>query len=115
MRHAARARSLSHGPAHLESAGLLPALCLQRNAPNPFNPTTTLRFGLSTADRVRLEVYDVAGRLVRTLVNADLPAGTHSAVWDGKDARGAGAASGSYVAMLRAGGKTASIRMLLVR
>ena len=115
MRHAARARSLCHGPAHLESAGLLPASCPRRNVPNPFNPTTTLRFDLSMADGVRLEVYDVAGRLVRTLVNADLPAGTHSAVWDGKDVRGAGAASGSYVARLSAGGKTASIRMLHVR
>lgn len=62
-----------------------------------------------------LAVYDIAGRLIRTLLDADLPAGSHQAVWDGKDARGMGVASGSYFARLSAGGKVEAVRMGLVR
>ncbi len=84
--------------------------------PNPFNPRTTLRFSLPGAARVELEVHDLAGRLVRRLVAADLPAGDHQIVWDGKDEAGRAAASGQYVARLRAGeGATATRKLMLVR
>jgi len=84
-------------------------------APNPFNPRTTIRFGLSAAGRVRLTVYDIAGRRVRTLVDAILPSGTHEAIWDGRDAGGRAAASGSYFARLEAGDTVQALRMSLVR
>ena len=93
--------------------GAAPALA--PNWPNPFNPRTTLRFDLPAAGPARLEVYDVAGRLVRSLVHADLPAGVHDAVWDGTDDAGLGVASGSYVARLSAGGRVATARMALIR
>jgi len=83
--------------------------------PNPFNPETTLRFDLPVEGRVRLEVYDVAGRLVRTLLDADIPAGSHQAVWDGKDGSGRGMPSGSYFARLSADGRVETVRMGLVR
>ena len=72
-------------------------------SPNPFNPSTTLRFDLPVGGRVRLAVYDVAGRLLRTLLDVELPAGSHEAVWDGRDSAGRGMASGSYFARLLAG------------
>ena len=83
--------------------------------PNPFNPRTTVRFDLPIAGPVRLAVYDVAGRLIRTLVDADQPSGTHAAAWDGRDASGCSVASGSYFARLEAGGKVETVRMSLVR
>ena len=83
--------------------------------PNPFNPLTTLRFDLPVGGRVRLAVYDVAGRLLRTLLDVDLPAGSHTAVWDGRDSVGRSLASGSYFARLQAGGRLQTVRMSLVR
>ncbi len=61
---------------------------LYPNHPNPFNPRTTIRFDLPAAGQVRLVVYDLAGRLVRVLVEGEVSAGSHEAVWDGRDATG---------------------------
>jgi len=98
---------------HPPEAPALPALHAVQ--PNPFNPRTTVRFDLPIAGPVRLAVYDVAGRLIRTLVDADQPSGTHAAAWDGRDASGCSVASGSYFARLEAGGKVETVRMSLVR
>jgi flagellar hook assembly protein FlgD len=84
-------------------------------SPNPFNPLTTLRFDVPVAGGVHFAVYDVAGRLVRVLVAEELPAGSHQAVWDGRDSAGRAMASGSYFARLEAGGKVETVRMGLVR
>jgi len=83
--------------------------------PNPFNPLTTIRFDLASAGRVRLAVYDVAGRLIRTLVDAEMAPGAHEAVWDGRDAAGRAVGSGSYFARVRAGQGGATAGMSLVR
>jgi hypothetical protein len=83
--------------------------------PNPFNPRTTIRFDLPAAGPVRLAVYDLAGRLVRVLVEGEIPAGSHEAVWDGRDQSGRSAPSGSYLARLVAGGKVEGVRLSLVR
>lgn len=83
--------------------------------PNPFNPQTTIRFIVPSGGSVRLAVHDAAGRLVRTLVEAELPAGSHEAVWDGRDARGLGVASGSYFVRLFADGMAETTRVGLVR
>jgi len=85
------------------------------NAPNPFNPSTTIRFTLPEAGHVTLAVYDVNGRLVRTLVGGPLAAGCHSVVWDGKDAMGRAVASGVYVYRLTAPQGVVTKRMVLVR
>ena len=86
-----------------------------RSYPNPFNPRITLRFDLPAAGTVRLAVYDIAGRLVRVLVEGERAAGIHEAVWDGRDATGRSAPSGSYLARLVAGGKVEVVGMGLVR
>jgi hypothetical protein len=57
---------------------------LFQNAPNPFNPATVIEFVVAEAGPVRLEVYDLRGTRVRTLVAADLPAGPHRTSWDGR-------------------------------
>jgi hypothetical protein len=88
---------------------------LHQNVPNPFNPVTTIRFDVAHAGRVRLHIYDVAGRRLRTLVDARMGAGAgKSVVWDGLDAAGRRLPSGLYFYRLEAPDLTATRKMLLV-
>ncbi len=68
------------------------------NHPNPFNPMTTISFALTDAGRAKVRIYDTQGRLVRTLVDEDLNAGTHTRTWQGRDDQGRQVASGVYLA-----------------
>lgn len=86
-----------------------------RITPNPFNPLTTIRFELAVAGPVRLSVFDLAGRLVRTLIDEELPPAVHEVAWDGRDTAGRLAASGSYVARLEHRGGMSSARLVLLR
>jgi hypothetical protein len=95
--------------------GLPAATRLVGNAPNPFNPQTVVRFELRRAGPVRLDLFDLRGRLVRRLVTADLPAGRHAATWDGRDGNGRGLASGVYVCRLHADGVQQQLKLMLVR
>ncbi|RPJ46803.1 MAG: hypothetical protein EHM19_03770, partial [Candidatus Latescibacterota bacterium] len=88
---------------------------LHPNAPNPFNPITTVSFDLTDAAPTRLLVYDVSGRAVRTLVDAPLGPGAHRATWDGRDARGREAGSGVYLLLLESGARRATRKMVLLR
>lgn len=92
-----------------------PRLALQGNRPNPFNPATTIPFELSRRGRARLTVHDAAGRLVRTLLDAERDAGPHEARWDGADDFGRPAASGVYLCCLAAEGEIRRRAMSLVR
>jgi hypothetical protein len=76
---------------------------LHQNVPNPFNPTTTIRFELATAADVTLRIYDVSGRLVRTLVDESMPQARHDVTWNGLNDAGAQVASGVYFYRLTAG------------
>ena len=91
------------------SDGAAPACGLRGNYPNPFNPATTIRFELPRAGHARLSVHDAAGRLVRTLVDGRLAAGTHEVPW-----RAEGLASGIYLSRLKAGGTVTTAKMLLI-
>lgn len=85
-------------------------------APNPFNPRTTIRFGVATGGPAQLAVYDVSGRRVRVLLDVpDLPPGPAQAVWDGRDDAGRELASGIYLARLRKDGSSRCARMVLIR
>ena len=90
---------------------------LAQNHPNPFNPTTSIAYGVAAGipAPVRLDVYDVSGRHVRELVNGIQSAGHHRALWDGRDARGSGAGSGVYFVRLRIAGEVFTRKMLLVK
>jgi len=69
---------------------------LYQNAPNPFNPETKIKFYLNVPDHVSLEIYNIKGQLVKTLVKNYLPAGEHSFIWKGKDEKGNQVSSGIY-------------------
>jgi flagellar hook assembly protein FlgD len=85
------------------------------NYPNPFNPKTTLPFSLAAPGHVRLAIFDVAGRLQRTLVDAQLPAGEHWVNWDGRDEAGSELASGVYFSRFEAGATSEVRKLLLLR
>lgn len=88
---------------------------LAPNYPNPFNGATQIRYQLTAAGPVRLEVLNQQGQLVRILVNHEQPAGPHAAAWDGRDAAGRMAASGPYLCRLSQTGQTQTRRLLLLR
>jgi hypothetical protein len=91
-------------------------LVLHENRPNPFNPATAIAFDLpATADRVTLRVYDLSGRLVKTLADGVLTAGRHTVDWDGRDLAGGAVASGIYIYELRSGAESVARRMILLK
>jgi photosystem II stability/assembly factor-like uncharacterized protein len=77
-----------------------PVFASLSNHPNPFNPNTTVTFSLTRASEVSLEVYDIAGKRVRTLVSGRRAQGAHQAEWDGRNENGNPVASGVYFARL---------------
>ena len=95
--------------------GLPRVYALQQNYPNSFNPGTTIQYSLPEAGPVSLKVYDIAGQMVRHLVNQHQNAGSHQAVWDGLDASGAPTANGVYIYELKAGEYRALRKMLLIK
>jgi hypothetical protein len=91
-------------------------LVLAAARPNPFNPRTTIAFELPAAAPVRLSVFDMTGRLVRTLIDGETrAAGPHEVSWDGQDALGQPVAAGVYVCRLESDGRSVARRMTLVK
>ncbi len=90
---------------------------LAQNVPNPFNPSTAIRFTLagSALQEISLTIFDLCGRQLRSLVAGPLPAGEHVVVWDGRDGEGRRVASGVYVYELVQGGRREARRMVLVK
>ncbi|MFO7609473.1 MAG: S8 family serine peptidase [Candidatus Krumholzibacteriia bacterium] len=98
-----------------EKGDLPVAFALDQNAPNPFNPSTTIAFALPQAGRVQLRIYDQRGRLVRTLVDEAMTAGARSVVWNGLDDGGRQAHSGVYLYVIEAGDFRATRKMTLLK
>ncbi len=92
---------LSSVPTAAPENDLPVAVALAQNFPNPFNPQTQINFSLPVDQQVSLQVYDIDGRLVTTLVAGELAAGHHSVTWRGIDSRGARVSSGPYFFRLR--------------
>lgn len=88
---------------------------LSENYPNPFNPSTTFRYGLSKPGQVTLRVYNVLGKLVKTIIDEHQTEGYHEVGWDGKNEAGATVASGIYVYRLTTGDFVETKRMLLLK
>lgn len=88
---------------------------LAQNYPNPFNPTTTISFDLAKAGKVKLNVYNIKGQLVRSLVNDALNAGSHRVIWNGTDSRNRRVASGIYYYRLETKGYTKTNKMVLMK
>jgi formylglycine-generating enzyme len=87
---------------------------LGQNYPNPFNPATTIPFALDVSGYVTLTIYNIMGQTVRTLVDSDYPAGSHNALWDGRDSAGKGVSAGVYLYRLVTNGRSQSRKMLLL-
>ena len=88
---------------------------LSQSFPNPFNPTTTIEFGLKESNLVSLRIYDVSGRLVRVLVEKSYAEGRYREQWDGRDQNGVSVASGVYFCRLTAGTFSQTRKMVLLR
>ena len=88
---------------------------LTQNSPNPFNPSTTIRYAITEPGRVSLTIYDLLGQQVRTLVDAHHSPGTYNVTWDGRTESGAQAGSGLYLYRLEAGGTSVTKRMMLMK
>lgn len=100
----------------VEDENLPRATVLGKAHPNPFNPVTTIKFALAKSGPTRLDVFDLNGRLVNTLVNESREVGHHSATWTGQDQAGRTVASGAYFYRLTAAdGSIQSGRMVLVK
>ena len=85
------------------------------NFPNPFNPSTTIRFSLPQAGTVKMVIFNILGQQVRILVDQDLEAGFHNMVWDGANRHGLRVASGVYLVRIQAGSFVKTRKMLLVK
>jgi FlgD Ig-like domain len=88
---------------------------LDQNHPNPFNPSTVIDFALPTASRVSVNIYNVLGQVVKTLVDKDLPAGYWSATWDGTDNAGNATTSGIYFYKIKAGSFQSTKKMMMLK
>jgi len=91
------------------------ALVLHQNCPNPFRTVTTIRFGLPRPARADLRLYDLGGRLMRTLVHERLLEGRHTVHWDGRDESGQPVSAGVYFLRLEAGEFNATRKMIRIR
>ncbi|MEE9442394.1 MAG: FG-GAP-like repeat-containing protein [candidate division Zixibacteria bacterium] len=85
------------------------------NYPNPFNPSTTIGYNLVQGGHVKLEIFNISGQRIVSLVNEEKEAGLHSVVWDGKDSSGRQVASGIYFYRLEAGEFSDTRKMILMK
>mgnify|MGYP001496553219 CR=1 FL=1 len=85
------------------------------NVPNPFNPTTHIRFATPVEGPVRIAIYDARGALVRVLVDKTFPSGHHDAVWDGRDGKGSAVSSGVYLCRLEQRSEFRTRKMVLIK
>lgn len=90
-------------------------LTLYQNHPNPFNPSTTIRYYLPEGGRVEMEIFDISGRRVACMVSGNQQRGFHSVEWRGKDERGVSVVSGVYFYRLSAGKERVTRKMILLK
>ncbi len=98
-----------------EGASPRPRFTLEANAPNPFNPSTSIVFEIARAGPVTLRIYSASGALVRTLVEGVLPAGRFRTRWDGRDDHGTPVGSGVYLYAIGSDGKSLTRKMTLLK
>jgi hypothetical protein len=94
---------------------LPPDFSLKQNYPNPFNPATTIEFSLPKRGHVKIEIFNLVGQKVQTLVDGYKPAGTYNITWDGTDTGGNPLATGIYFCRFRAGDRVQVKKMVLIK
>lgn len=93
----------------------IPNTLSMKNYPNPFNPTTTIILSLPKASNVQLDIYNIKGQKVKTLLNEVMLPGSHNVTWDGKDNCNKKVASGVYLYKFQTDKKTIINKMLLLK
>ncbi len=88
---------------------------IHRAYPNPFNPTTTLKYEMGSAGPVSIDVLDVSGRKIRSLYNGIQSPGQHEIRWDARDDRGRSMSSGVYLFKVNVNGKQQTAKTLLLK
>jgi DNA/RNA endonuclease YhcR with UshA esterase domain len=88
---------------------------LEQNAPNPFNPVTTIKFQIPKDGHASLRVFNLSGQVVRTIVDSHMERGAYSVTWDGLDAFGRSVASGVYFYKLESEGRKATKKMVMLK
>jgi len=106
--------NLASAPASWDRTNPAPRAVLAQNYPNPFDPSTTIRYSVESAEPVSLTVFDAQGRFVRTLVRENAGPGTHTVRWDGKHENGRAMPSGTYFYQLEVGGETIEKKMIML-
>jgi hypothetical protein len=107
--------SLSVGVKDEKMLNVIKSFTLLQNYPNPFNPTTTIVYELPKAGIVDVKVYDINGRLVRSVLEEHQEMGVHQILWDSKNDAGASVASGVYFYQIRFNQSVLSRKMLLLK
>jgi len=88
---------------------------LNQNYPNPFNPETSISFDIKEAGKVSLDIYNVKGQKVKTLLNDHREAGTHNIVWNGTDDNNRSVSSGIYFYKMKNGKFSSTKKMILMK
>jgi hypothetical protein len=98
-----------------EEMGIPDVFALQQNYPNPFNPVTTIRFDVPQESHVQMDVYNILGQRIRTLVNGTMQPGFHSVSWNGTNDMGKPLASGMYIYQIKAEGFVDVKKLVLMK
>lgn len=98
-----------------EEASLPGSFALRQNYPNPFNPTTSIEYAVPTRSHVNVEIFNLLGQHVRTLVDEMKSAGTYKIEWDGTDAAGKSVSTGVYLYRFKAGDYVETKKMLMLK
>ncbi|MCD6398705.1 MAG: T9SS type A sorting domain-containing protein, partial [Candidatus Aenigmarchaeota archaeon] len=88
--------------------------CELSNYPNPFNPTTKIHYSIKDKSNVQIDVYNLKGQLIKSLINGQQDAGDHSVIWKGNDDNGNEVSSGIYFYKLNVNGKTESVKKCIL-
>lgn len=88
---------------------------LKQNFPNPFNPATTIRFNLFKSDKIKLQIMNPNGEIIKTLIEKELPPGQHEIIWDGTDNYNHKVSSGVYFYRLMADDKELTKKLVLIK
>jgi len=91
-----------------------PIFQVEQNYPNPFNNETTIGFNLMNNTHVKIEILGIQGRIVKTLINKDMPAGKHKVSWNGCNKSGFRLPAGSYLYKIESGNYSQTRKMLLM-
>ena len=90
-------------------------ISLSQNYPNPFNPETQINFAIPKFSSMKVEVFNVLGQKIKTLVNGEYQAGEYRVIWDGTNQDGEKVSSGVYLYRLQIGSQTQSRKMILTK